>query len=74
MTPLKGARFVGGKDEAEWSARDVANAVLTDRSVGRIATGERYNLEDIDAVRPREHACAKRGACAAPCVADTHAP
>ena len=27
----------------------VANAVLTDRSVGRIATGERFNLENIDA-------------------------
>jgi len=49
VSPVRGARYVREKEQSEWTAREVANAVLTDRSVGRIATGERFNLENIDA-------------------------
>jgi hypothetical protein len=40
--------FLRGKPITEWRARDVAEAVLTDRSTGRLSSGQRTALMDVE--------------------------
>jgi hypothetical protein len=40
--------FLRGKSPEEWKARDVAEAVLTDRSTGRLSSGQRTALMDVE--------------------------
>jgi hypothetical protein len=42
--------FLRGKSTTEWRARDVAEAVLTDRSTGRLSSGQRTALMDVERV------------------------
>jgi len=37
-----------GKDKSEWTARQVANAVLADKATGRVASGQRVSLAEVD--------------------------
>lgn len=43
-----------GKSPSEWRARDVADAVLIDRSTARITTGQRVALNSIERVSGEE--------------------
>lgn len=36
------------KDKSEWTAREVANAVLSDKATGRVASGQRVSLAEVD--------------------------
>ena len=42
------------KPESEWTAKSVANAILADKATGRVASGQKISLAEVDNARKEE--------------------
>jgi hypothetical protein len=52
VSPLPPA--LEGKTAKEWTAKQVANAVLADKATGRVASGQRVSLAEVDNAKKEE--------------------